>query len=142
MFVVSEGVELFGRKYRVMLTYLRSIFCPGKGAIYWRHCDAAVIPALDSSLLSFTRLIAADDLPEWFLVDTNAYCSTQNPFQLSPEYFAKRGYYAGLKTCMARLLLVSDMSVTVFLSRRSMIDLMCSMGGYRSQDDILHEATI
>ena len=84
VFVVCEGEEESGRKYRVTLTYLGPVFCPRDGAIHWRHCDAAVIRALDSSLFSFARWMAAEDLPEWFLVGPKAYRSTQNPFFLSP----------------------------------------------------------
>jgi hypothetical protein len=34
---------------------------------------------------------------------------------LSSGYILRRGYYAGLKVCMAGLLLVADMSVSCFL---------------------------
>ena len=51
-----------------------------------------------------------------------------------------RGYYAGLKTCMAGLVLVTDMSVSAFLSGGNMVELMCNVGGYRSVDDMLRDS--
>ena len=61
--------------------------------------------------------------------------------ELSKAYTAMRGYYAGLKTCMAGLVLVSDMSVSCFLAGGEMINMMWQAGGYSSFQDMLKEAT-
>ena len=53
---------------------------------------------------------------------------------------AKRGYYAGLKTCLAGLVLVCDMSVSCFLSGGPMVNVLWHAGEYRSFEDMVSEA--
>jgi hypothetical protein len=98
--------------------------------------------ALDTPLLSFARWDVVEDLPEWFLVGSKAFRSHgDNCIQLSPAYTAMRGYYAGLKTCMAGLVLVCDMSVSCFLSGGEMINMLWQAAGYRSFNDMMQEAS-
>ena len=52
-----------------------------------------------------------------------------------------RGYYAGLKCCMAGLALVCDMTVNCFLSGGEMINVMWQVSGFRSLQDFCREAS-
>ena len=135
----AEG-ENSRKKYRVTVTYLGPIFTPAGDGTQWRFCDANVIRALDSCLLSFARWQQIEDDPQWFLVGSKAFRATGDSFRLLAGYLAMRGYYASLKACLAGLVLVCDMSVTAFLVGGKMIDLMVEVGGYRSIDEMVNEA--
>ena len=50
-----------------------------------------------------------------------------------------RGYYAGLKSCLAGLTLVSDMTVTCFLVGGPIINVMYAAAGYKSANDFLQD---
>ena len=106
------------KKYRVALTLVSTIIIPSSGsAIEWGKIeDEKILLALDTPLLSFARWGVAQDDPEWFVVGSKAFRSNVPGLELSPSYTAMRGYYAGLKTCLAGLVLVSDMSVSCFLT--------------------------
>ena len=51
---------------------------------------------------------------------------------LKSVYHALRGYYVGIKTCLAGLVFVSDMNVSCFLAAGEMINLMWQAGGFRN----------
>ena len=80
--------------------------------------------------------------PAWHLLGTKAYRANQPPHPLTSNYVALRGYYAGLKSCMAGLALVVDMSVSCFLAGGSMIDAMWQGGGFNSYQDMIQSACI
>jgi hypothetical protein len=82
-----------------------------------------------------------EELPEWFVAGATAFRSRGDKLDLSKAYTAMRGYYAGLKTCMAGLVFVSDMSVSCFLAGGEMINMMWQAGGYNSFQDMLRDAT-
>jgi hypothetical protein len=50
-----------------------------------------------------------------------------------------RGYYAALKSCLAGLTLVSDMSVTCFLQGGQMINIMIYAAEFRNKEAFLRE---
>ena len=125
-------------RYRVVLTMLGDIIPPQGN---WNNCEQNVLRALDTCLLSFAKWEASSDNPEWFIKSksSNIYRSSSDKFPLAPGYVAQRGYYAGLKTCMAGLVLVSDMSVSSFLSGGEMVNVLFQVAGFRSVDDLRKE---
>ena len=73
------------------------------------------------------------DDPDWYISGSKAFRSREERTQLgrNPAYQALKGYYVGLKTCLAGLTLVSDMNVTCFLAAGEMVNLMWQAGGFR-----------
>ena len=69
-----------------------------------------------------------------------AFRADSREVPLSSVHTAKRGYYAGLKTCLAGLVLVCDMSVSCFLSGGPMVNVLWHAGEYRSFDEMASEA--
>lgn len=61
-------------------------------------------------------------------------------FQLTPAFKAMLGYYSSLKAVKAGLVLVSDISVTSFMTGGSLIEVMAALGGYRSVQDMERES--
>lgn len=130
------------KKYRVTLTSVGNLLTPEPTAAAWsRVNDLALITALDSPILSFARWGEVQDEPEWFVVGSKAFRASGRSVQLSPSYIAMRGYYAGLKVCLAGLCLVSDMSVSCFLAGGDMIEVMSQAGGYRNVEEFLAECS-
>lgn len=128
-------------KYRIAITLTETIILPEPTTSAWREvCDEVVLLALDTPLLSFARWGIVEDVPEWFTVGSKAYRSNGRSLSLSPAYNAQRGYYAGLKTCMAGLVLVSDMSVSCFLAGGPMLDVMWHCMGFRSLAEMVEES--
>ena len=128
-------------KFRISLTLTDRVILPDPTVAAWSQVsDVAVLMALDTPLLSFARWGIVEDLPDWFTVGSKAYRANGRSLPLSPAYNAQRGYYAGLKTCMAGLVLVSDMSVTCFLAGGPVIDVMWHCMGYRSLEEMLDES--
>lgn len=133
-----DGAE--GKRFRVNLTMTRRIVSPGTWS---NNVDEALLLAMDSPLLSFARWGLVKDVPDWFTVGSKAYRSTSEVFPLSQTlpYVAMRGYYAGLKSCLAGLVLVCDMSVSCFLTGGEMVNLMWQTGGYNSKEVFVREAS-
>jgi len=129
-----DGAE--GKRFRVSLTMTRRILSP---ATWSNNTDEALLLAMDSPLLSFARWGLVRDVPDWFTVGSKAFRSTSEMFPLSQTlpYVAMRGYYAGLKCCMAGLVLVCDMSVSCFLNGGEMVNLMWQTAGFRSKQDLV-----
>lgn len=128
-------------KFRVALTLTDTIVMPDPTAQAWRNVtDERILNALDSSVLSFARWGIVKDNPTWFTVGSKAFRTTSERTNLSLAYSAQCGYYAGLKSCMAGLVLVSDMSVSCFLNGGRLIDVMWSCAGYRSLNEMLEAA--
>ncbi len=98
------------------------------------------VQALDIALLSFARWQAGENLPTWILSGPKAFRSDGTSFQLSPAFIGMLGYYASLKAVMSGLVLVSDISVTCFLTGGNLVDIMCGIGGYRNQQDMLDDS--
>ena len=120
------------KRYRMALTLVSEIPFPGHSPNEWaRLDDQRVLGSLETSMLTFARMGASQDSPEWFLVGSKAFRSIGESFPLSTAYSARRGYYAGLKTCLAGLVFVSDMAVSCFLNGGEMINVMWHTGGYR-----------
>lgn len=145
---LSEDVHLINlngtiavKKYRVVVTLIASIFPPTGGAETWSDADQNTIRALDTTIFSFARWQIVLDTPEWLLVGSKAFKTNGHFFNLSPAYVAMRGFYSGLKSCMAGLVLVSDMAVTGFLASGQMINVMYQIGGYNSFQAFLEDCS-
>ena len=50
------------------------------------------------------------------------------------------GYYASLKSCMAGLVLVSDMTVSAFCMGGELVNLMCAAGDYPNVDQMIRDS--
>jgi hypothetical protein len=128
-------------RFRVTLTLTDTIVMPDSTVVAWRNVtEERILLALDTPLLSFARWGVVEDTPEWFTFGSKAFKSNSRKLPLSPAYNAQRGYYAGLKTCMAGLVLVSDMSVSCFLNGGPLIDVMSTCAGYRSVAEMNDDA--
>ena len=133
------------KKYRVTLTLASTISFPPSTASAWSALSTPeTLLALDTPLLSFARWGVASDSPPWFIVGSRAFRSNTSggsaSVKISPIYTCTRGYYVGLKTCMAGLVLVTDMVVSVFLAGGDMISLMVASGGYQNVTDLCADA--
>ena len=124
-------------KFKVVLTHTDTIMMPNPNAQSWRNVtDERVLNALDSAVLSFARWGIVQDSPTWFTVGSKAFRTTSERTNLSSAYSAQCGYYAGLKSCMAGLVLVSDMSVSCFLNGGRLIDIMWCCGGFKDFEEM------
>ena len=99
----------------------------------------AVLRALNSVVLGFARHGQYTNPQRWYLVGSNAYRAQEEQVIRGTPYYIKRGYYAGLKVCMAGLVLVSDMTVSCFLTGGSAIDVVINAGGFRDVRDLEDE---
>ena len=141
IFIMRVDGSLSKSKYRIVITLVETIIIPnGSPEVWSKICDERILMALDSPLLSFARLGVAEACPKWFVLGSKAFKADGQRTSLTPAYDAQRGYYAGLKLCMAGLVLVCDMSVQCFLVGGPMIDFMWRSGGYRSLDQMLMDA--
>lgn len=130
------------KKYSVTFTFVNKVLIPEPTAAAWgKVSDSATLTALDTPILSFARWGIVQDEPEWFVVGSKAFRSTGRSVPLAPGYVAMRGYYAGLKICLAGLCLVSDMSVSCFLAGGPMIEIMAQSGGFRDVKDMIQAAS-
>lgn len=128
-------------RYRVAITMTDTITMPLATVTAWRNVsDERTINALDSSLLSFARWTIANNTQDWFTVGSKAFRSDSEAHYLSAAYSAQRGYFVGLKTCMAGLVLVSDMSVSCFLNGGPLVEIMWTCAGYRSKAEMFADA--
>ena len=128
-------------KYRIAITLVESIIMPNGLAENWSQTnDERILTALDSPILSFARFGIVQDSPEWFILGSKAFRANSVKLNLTPAYDAQRGYYAGLKVCLAGLVLVCDMSMQCFLKGGSMVDFMWRCGDYRSLDQLLFDS--
>lgn len=118
------------KKYRLAITMIEVIYTASGAA--WATADINAIRALDTAVFSFARWQAINDNPDWFVIGSKAFKGSAPSFPLSPAYVARRGYFAGLKSCLAGLVLVSDMSVTGFLTSGEMLNVMYMVGGYHN----------
>ena len=141
MFIKRVDGSMSQTKYRIVITLVESIIIPNGTPETWsKVSDERVLMALDSPLLSFARLGIAEACPKWFVLGSKAFKADGQRVSLTPAYDAQRGYYAGLKLCMAGLVLVCDMSVQCFLVGGPMIDFMWRCGGYRSLAEMVLDA--
>jgi hypothetical protein len=97
----------------------------------------SVIRALNSVAMGFVRHGQYADPQKWFLVGSNAYRALDDSAVniANTPYFIKRGYYAGLKACLAGLVLVSDMTVSCFLTGGPAMNVVATAGGFRDARD-------
>ena len=126
-----------GKKYKIILAEVCEVPVPKDGK--WNN-DTGVgsfsydlIRALDISILQFARWQQVQDDPEWYICGNKAFRARAESNNLGKTgvYKALKGYYVGLKTCLAGLVLVSDLNVTCFLACGEMINLMWQAGGFR-----------
>lgn len=134
-----DGVES-NKRFRVHLTMTKRIITTGT---WTNNVDEALMLAMESPLLSFARWGLVKDVPDWFTVGSKAFRSSSEMFPLSQTlpYVAMRGYYAGLKCCLAGLVLVCDMSVSCFLTGGEMVNLMWQTSGFNSKETFVREAS-
>lgn len=128
-------------RFRITLTLTDTITMPDPTVAAWSGVyEERILLALDTPLLSFARWGVVEDTPVWFTFGSKAFKSDSRKLPLSPAYNAQRGYYAGLKTCMAGLVLVSDMSVSCFLNGGPLTEVMATCAGYRSVAEMYQDA--
>jgi len=140
--LISEVVKLTtgedSRKYLITLTEVSQIQSTD---------DLELIRALDISILQFAKFQQIQDFPDWYVSGSKAFRSAAahstdlgNLGHKDSVYKALKGYYVGIKSCLAGLVLVCDLSVTCFLAAGEMINLMWQAGGFRNFTDFYQEA--
>jgi hypothetical protein len=129
------------RRYKVSITFTTTCVSPSQTEEEWRYNqDTTLVRALDSSLLAFARRQLPLQDPEWYLVGNVGYSSSGETMRLAPGFVAMRGFFVGLKTCLAGLVLVSDMSVSVFLNGGPLINVISDICGYQRYQDFVADA--
>lgn len=137
----SDGTES-RRRFKISITFATSLVSPAQTEEDWRlNQDYTLVRALDSSLLSFVRRQLHVEEPQWYLAGNVGYSSAGETLKLAPGFVAMRGFFVGLKTCLAGLTLVSDMSVSVFLNGGPIINVVAEMCGYRSFQDFTSDVS-
>jgi hypothetical protein len=129
----SEDVALLNfdgtesrRRYKVSVTHTTSCTTTGQ----WSHeQDPAFLRALDLSPLEFARRQVTQDTPRWYLSGNIGYSSSGETMKLAPGVVAMRGYFIGFRTCLAGLVLVSDMCSSVFLNGGPIMNVVAEMCG-------------
>jgi hypothetical protein len=73
---------------------------------------------MDITISSFVRMMLTtdNDCPDWFLSGQQLFPANIPGRDLGHALSARRGYYTSMKSCLAGLVLVCDMSVSIFLS--------------------------
>lgn len=122
------------------LTQIADIAVPAGAAENWRDLDQGLIRSLEIAYFTFARYMIPEDNPQWNLVGSKLFQNLPTGFPLGEAYYALRGYYCGLKTCIAGLVMVSDMSVVCFLESGDLLQVMASALGYRSIQDLMDVA--
>eukprot|EP01036_Dinobryon_divergens_P026494 gene26494-35157_t len=136
----NEDGESLKKRYSVSLTEVNELFPPTNPA-EWMDLDATLLRAFDTSLFSFARWQQVLDTPSHFLIGSKIFLAASENFRLANCYIAKRGYYASLKSCMAGMCLVVDMSVNCFLASGDMPELMYKACGYRDFDEFYRDCS-
>lgn len=133
----SDGADSH-KKYKVVITEVETFDAP----VDWKQTSeiSRVLNVLEISLSAFARYDLVSATPAWFLVGSKIFPSEGEFQKLGEIYSIRRGYYIGLKTCMAGLCFVADMNATLFLTGGEMINLMMSGGGYRNLDEFVRES--
>jgi hypothetical protein len=114
------------RRYQVSVTYATSCISTGE---WFREQDPALLRALDLSPLEFARRQMTEAAPRWYLSGNIGYSSSGETLKLGPGVVAMRGHFVGFKTCLAGLVLVSDMCSSVFLSGGPLLNVIAELCG-------------
>ena len=122
------------------LTLINEVVVPAAGVANWRDISPDLLRALEIAYFSFARYMVPDDNPAWCLTISKLFQSLTNQFPLGEAYFARRGYYCGLKSCAAGLVMVSDMSVVCFLESGELLQILASCLGFRSIQNLMDAA--
>ena len=103
------------------------------------NSSTSVVRSLDLALLAFARKQLRNDHQKWYLVGNKCFSEDATKEIVAPGYIAIRGYTLGLKSCLAGLTLVSDMTVSVFLSGGPLINIVMDVCGFNNSQRFLDE---
>lgn len=97
--------------------------------------EQVCITALDSIAVSFARSGQFKEQPTWFVVGSNIYRSScADERSVGNPYYVKLGYSLSLRSCLAGLVLVSDLAATCFLIGGPAVNVFAAIEGYDSQE--------
>lgn len=131
---VRESITIKGQindTFVVVLTQVSILPINNLGSI-----RDVVLSALDSSLFATIRSQSSDDNPEWFIVGSSVF-KTSESINLSPIISARKGYYASLKVCLSGLVLVSDIVVSTFFEGGAMLDYLAYSAEMKSSNEFI-----
>ena len=137
---LTERVDMssstpFKRSYQIKLT--RSAVLDTRTV---QDGNEATMRALTAAVHEFARAGQYSDRQKWSLVGSKAFPHVAEPrCEHGTAYFLQRGYYAGLKACLAGLVLVSDMAVACFLSGGPGVNVVWQAAGARDFQDFERE---
>lgn len=140
VYLLKKDGSKSNRCFKMCLTFAATIAAPPDSREGWANsADASVIRALDLSLLAFARQQLKDQSPSWYLVGNKCFSQHASKLSVAPGYEALRGYTVGLKSCLAGLTLVSDMTVSVFLSGGPLVNVVANICGYENTEFFLKD---
>lgn len=130
-----EVIELNRDRYTVNVKFVLEMHIPAS-TIDWTNLQFDIIRSLDSAIVNFARMQISDVEQTWFVDGSKAFRSDAEVvrFRYNPSYISMKGYYSSFKSCMAGLVLVSDISVSAFLSGGDLISLMMQCAGATNRD--------
>jgi hypothetical protein len=130
--VYCVGEESTKKVFQVKLTQSGFI---NLQAPNWTSLSLSDIRALDASLFAFARCLQQNDNPEWFVTASALFGVVSGGSLHMGPYVVRRGIHASFKSCLAGTVLVADMSVNIFLTGGSVIDIMKSaVNCHRTED--------
>jgi hypothetical protein len=103
----------------------------------WRdRKDQAALQCLDSALVCFAKWQQAERDAEWIIAGNKVFRTNGTSYDFGAAYVGRLGYYFSLKACMSGLVLMTDVSVSCFMKGGKFVDLMATIGGFKSVDDM------
>jgi eukaryotic translation initiation factor 2C len=135
----NDGTVTSRLRYQVTLTLVSQLITPSSANAWKEFVDDAVLRALNSSLLETCRQQVVENTPSWYVIGNQAFNATGSVLPLKAPFIAMRGYHASLKSCLAGLVLVCDMTVNVFLSGGSIVNILADLAGYRDAQDMIKD---
>lgn len=135
----NDGTVTSRLRYQVTLTLVSQLITPSSANAWTQFVDDEVIRALNSALLETCRQQVVQSTPSWYVIGNQAFNATGAVLPLRAPFIAMRGYHASLKSCLAGLVLVCDMTVNVFLSGGSIVNIVADLAGYRDAQEMIKD---
>ena len=139
--VLNNDGSTSRKRFLLILSFAMTVLSPPDTRHNWSsNVDAAVLRSLDLALLNFARSQRKEDAPSWYLVGNKCFSEHAASVSVAQGYVAMRGYTASLKSCLAGLTLVSDMTVCVFLKGGPIINVIAEVCGHSSVESFLKDS--
>lgn len=137
-----DGRPNIRNRWQISLTEVDQITYPSSDDEFAVMDNLSGMTALETALSSFARWGVIDRDPVWQLNSGNKlFSSTAPTCSINSRVFVvQRGYYLGLKQCLAGLTFVCDMTCNLFLQGGEMIDLLINSSGCKNLDELRRQS--